>query len=316
MDHERTIDSDDILRMKQVPKSLIVLGAGAVGTEFASIFARFGSQVTLVELLGRVLPLEDEEISAALGKALQKQGIDVRTGTKVKSVVVTQSGVEVTAAVGEGDGAELVELTADHVLVATGRQPLTAGIGLENTAIEANAQGFVAVDPYMRTAEEGVYAVGDIVPTAMLAHLGSHEGILAVDHALGRECHPIKYDRVPSCTYCDPEVASVGLTEAEARARGYDVKTATFPFSGNGKAKILGAPDGFIKLVGEKRFDELLGVHIIGPRATEMIAESVVALNLEATSAEIAHSIHPHPTLSEAMGEVGHALHLGQPIHF
>ncbi len=309
MDHKITIDSDDVLQLDKVPKSLVVLGAGAVGTEFASIFHRFGSDVTLIELL----PIEDEEVSAALGKALKKQGIKVLTDTKVESVKARKASAKLVAKSGKG---ETVEIVAEKVLVATGRRPLTDNIGLENTKIEPAKAGFIEVDGYMRTAEPGVFAIGDIIPTAMLAHLGSHEGILAVDTILDRHAIPINADRVPSCTYCDPEVASVGLTEREARNRGYEVKTATFPFTANGKAKILGEATGFIKLVAEAKYDELLGVHIIGPKATELIAESVVALNLEITSAELTHSIHPHPTLSEAMGEAAHALHLGQPIHF
>lgn len=313
MDHKRTIDSDDILELTEIPKSLIVLGSGAVGTEFASIFHRFGCDVTLVELLPRVLPLEDEEISKAFEKAITRQGIKVMTSTRVEAVKLKKGGIVATA-VDESGGK--LKLEAEKILVATGRKPLTAGVGLENTRAVVDERGFVDVDEYMRSAEPGLYAIGDIVPTAMLAHLGSHEGMLAVDHLLGRHATPINYERVPSCTYCDPEVGSVGLTEEEARKRGYDVKVGTFPFTANGKAKILGEPEGFVKIVGESKYDEVLGVHIMGPKATELITESVVALNLETTAAELAHSIHPHPTLSEAVGEAAHALLAGQPIHF
>lgn len=313
MDHERTIDSDDILQLEQIPKSLIVLGAGAVGTELASIFRRFGSDVHLIELLPRVLPLEDADVSEALAKALQRQGIKVMTATKVQTVTLVENAAKVVAVEEDGKSHELV---AEKVLVATGRKPLTDSVGLDRTAAVVDEHGFVAVDEYMRTAEPGLYAVGDIVPTAMLAHLGSHEGILAVDHMLDRDAKPINYDWIPSCTYCDPEVASVGLTEAEAGKRGFQVKTATFPFSANGKAKIMAETTGFVKLVGEEIDDKILGVHIIGPKATELIAESVVALHLEARSADLARAVHPHPTLSEAMGEVAHALHTGSAIHF
>lgn len=313
MDHVRTIDSDDILALDKVPKSLIVLGSGAVGTEFASIYNRFGSEVTLVELLPRVLPLEDDDISDALGKALSKQGIKVMTSTRVESVEIKKTMVKANA---KDDSGQVHKLSAELLLVATGRRPLTSNIGLEDTKVEVDKRGFVQVDEFMQTGEPGVYAIGDIIPTAMLAHLGSHEGMLAVDHMLGGHPTPIDPLRVPACTYCDPEVASVGLTERDARNRGYDVKVATFPFTANGKAKIVGEPTGFVKIVGETKFDEVLGVHIIGPKATELITESVVALNLEATASELAHSIHPHPTLSEAVGEAAHALLAGQPIHF
>jgi len=224
-----------------------------------------------------------------------------------------KSGVRVQVQLADGS---TEEISADKLLVATGRAPRTEGVGLENTRIELDRAGFVPVDSVMRTAEPGVYAAGDIIATPMLAHLGSHEAILAVDHMAGRDVHPIDLDRVPSCTYCDPEVASVGLTERKAVERGYDVKTATFPFTASSKAKILGETEGMVKLVAERAYDELLGIHIVGPKATELIAEGVLALNLEATAAEIVQTIHPHPTLSETVGEAGHSLVLGHPIHF
>jgi dihydrolipoamide dehydrogenase len=312
MDGKRTIDSDELLDIEAVPKSLIVLGAGAVGTEFASIFASFGSKVTLVELLPLVLPIEDEEVSEALAKALVRKGIAVHTSTQVAEVRLVDGGVEVAA---NGPDGKALELGAEKLLVATGRRPLTDNIGLEDSAAVVLKGGFVEVDGLMQTGEPGLYAIGDIVPTPMLAHVGSHEGILAVDHIRGASPHPINYDRIPSVTYCNPEVASVGLTEKAAKSRGYDVKIGTFPFSANGKAKIIGEPTGFVKIVGESQHDEVLGVHIIGPKATELITEAVVALNLETTAEELAHSIHPHPTLSEAVGEAAHALFFGQPIH-
>jgi dihydrolipoamide dehydrogenase len=313
MDGEITVDSTDILDFERIPERLVVLGAGAVGTEFASIFHRYGSHVTLVELLPHVLPLEDEDVSAELAKAFKKSGIDVYTDTRVQEVERRDGGVTIRAI---DRAEETIELVADQLLVATGRRPNTEDVGIDKTRIALDEQGFVQVDEYLRTEEPGVYAVGDVIPTAMLAHLGSHEGILAVDHILGRPAHPIRADRVPNCTYCDPEVASVGLTEREARNRGYEVKVGTFPFAANGKAKILNETTGFVKLVGESRYDEVLGVHIIGPKATEMIAEWVVALQQEVTAEEVMHSIHPHPTLTEAMGEAAHALFFGTPIHY
>ena len=304
MDGRRVITSTEALTLEVVPKSLLILGAGAVGVEFASIYARFGSVVTLVEMLPRVLPIEDEEVSAEMQKALKKRGIDVRVGTKVEDVKVGDK--EVVISVQSPKGAET--LKAEVLLVAVGRRPVTEDLGLESAGV-ATDRGFVKVDGQMRTSVKEIYAIGDIVPTAMLAHLASHEGIVAAEAIAGKNPHPINYDQVPNATYSDPEAASVGLTEAAARARGHKVKVGKFPFPPLGKAQILGAQEGFVKLVSEERYDELLGVHIIGPRATELIAEGTLALRLESTVEEIYHSIHAHPTLSEAMGEAALALH-------
>jgi dihydrolipoamide dehydrogenase len=304
MDGRRVITSTEALTLEVVPKSLLILGAGAVGVEFASIYSRFGSSVTLVEMLPRVLPIEDEEVSAEMQKALKKRGIDVRVGTKVEDVKVGDKEVAVT--VQSAKGAET--LKAEVLLVAVGRRPVTEDLGLESAGI-ATDRGFVKVDGQMRSSVKEIYAIGDIVPTAMLAHLASHEGIVAAEAIAGKNPHPINYDQVPNATYSDPEAASVGLTEAAARARGHKVKVGKFPFAPLGKAQILGAQEGFVKLVADERYDELLGVHIIGPRATELIAEGTLALRLESTVEEIHESIHAHPTLSEAMGEAALALH-------
>jgi dihydrolipoamide dehydrogenase len=288
---------------------MLILGAGAVGVEFASIYARFGTSVTIVEMLPRVLPIEDEEISAEMLKALKKRGIEVKVATRFESMKVGDKDVEIK--VTSDKGAET--LKAEVVLVAVGRKPVTEDLGLETTKVAVD-RGFVKVDAMMRTAEPSIYAIGDIVPTPMLAHLASHEGMVAAEAIAGKNPRPINYDHVPNATYSDPEVASVGLTEAAARARGYTVKVGKFPFPPLGKGRILNAQEGFVKLVGDERYDELLGVHAIGPRVTELIAEGGLALTLESTVEEIHHAIHAHPTLSEAMGEAALVLH-GRGIH-
>jgi dihydrolipoamide dehydrogenase len=308
-DGTQIINSDHALGLKKIPASMIVLGAGAVGVEFASIYATFGAKVTVVELLPRLIPLEDAALGAELEKAFKKRGLAVHTGTKVESVVRQKDRVKVIAS---KDG-KPVELEAEVLLVAVGRRPLTEDLGLEALGIKLD-RGFVEVDGLMRTGAPGVWAIGDIVKTQALAHVASHEGIVAVEDAAGQAPHPIDYDKIPSCTYCDPEVASIGLTEDEAKKRGYDVVVGQFPFSAIGKAKILDDTRGFVKIVAEKTYDEVLGVHIIGPHATELISEATAALNLEATAASLFQAVHAHPTLAEAMGEAALAVH-GRAIH-
>ncbi len=313
VDGERVVNSDHALELDRVPKSLVVLGAGAVGCEFASIFRSFGSEVTLVEMLPRLLPLEDEEVSEELRKAFRKRGISALTDTALKSAD--------TFADGGDDGVRLVleragadeELTTDLLLVAVGRAPVSGGLGLEDLGVEIE-RGYVEVDEFMRTAVAGVYAIGDVVMTPWLAHVASSEGILAVEHMAGEDVRPIDYDHVPACTYCEPEVASVGLTEAQARERGHQVETGKFPFSALGKAIILQHTAGFVKIVRDVKYDEVLGVHIIGPHATDLIAEACVALRVESTTEEIFRTMHAHPTLSEAVMEAAHAA-FGHPIH-
>jgi dihydrolipoamide dehydrogenase len=302
-DGRRVVSSDGILELKEVPKRLLVLGAGAVGVEFASIYHRFGSQVTILEMLPRAVPLEDEEVSRELEKLFRKQGIAVHTGVKAEGFDVTEAGVKVRVSGGDAGTQE-----ADVLLVAIGRKPVTEDIGLDTVPRVKVDRGFLQVDGLMRTGEPGVYAIGDVVPTPLLAHVASAEGILAVEHMAGREVRPINYDHVPNATYCEPEIASIGLTEAKAKERGYDVKCGRFGFSHSSKAPILGMTDGFVKIVSEARHGELLGMHIIGPRATEMIAEAGVALATEATVEELHRAIHPHPTLSEAVPEAARAV--------
>ena len=309
VDGKRILTSTEALLLERVPKSFVVLGAGAVGVELASIYARFGAQVTLIEMLPRVLPIEDEEISSEMQKALKKRGIDVRVATKVEEVKPAEKGVEVKVTSEKGSDV----LKGETLLVAVGRRPVTEDLGLDTTKVQLD-RGFVKVDAMMRSTEPTIYAIGDIVPTPMLAHLASHEGMVAAEAIAGKNPRPIDYDHVPNATYSDPEVASVGLTEAAARARGYTVKVGKFPFPPLGKGRILNAQEGFVKLVGDERYDELLGVHAIGPRVTELIAEGGLALTLESTVEEIHHAIHAHPTLSEAMGEAALVLH-GRGIH-
>jgi dihydrolipoamide dehydrogenase len=309
-DRDRILSSDDVLNIAAVPKSIAILGAGAVGVEFASIFASFGSKVTVVELLPRAVPLEDEEISAALEKAFKKRGIEVHTDTAVTAVEVGKDGVTLRA---NSKGKEL-SFQAERVLLAAGRRPVTDDLGLEGTKVVVQ-KGFVKVDGLMQTGEPGVYAIGDIVATPLLAHVASHEAMVAVEHLAGKHpVEPMNYDQVPACTYCQPEIASVGLSEAEAKRRGHSVRVAKFPFGAIAKAAILGETDGFVKIVGDTKYDELLGVHAIGPRATELIAEAAVALRLESTVEELFHAVHAHPTLSEAIAEAAMGVH-GRSIH-
>ncbi len=311
MDHERIVNSDDILELPFVPKRMVVMGAGAVGTEFASVYNSFGTEVTIIELMDRLLPIEDEDISKEIERVFKKRKINCLTSHRIKSV--TRSGDEVNVTVTDPDGGE-VSMTCDVFLMAAGRAPVSYDLGLENTKVVVNERGTVRADERMRTDEPGVYAIGDLIDTPWLAHVASHEGILAVDHILGKDVHPINYDRTPNCTYCDPEVASIGLTEAKAKERGYEVNTGIFPFSANPKARIMQESEGLIKIVADAKYDEVLGIHIIGPKATELILEGGMALALESTVQDIVHTMHAHPTLGEALGEAAHAV-LGEPLH-
>jgi len=304
-DGEQVINSDHALELGWIPKSMIVLGAGAVGVEFASAYRSFGSEMTIVELLPNLVPLEDEALGKELERAFKKRGIQVHTATKVADVERESGRLRLVAE----KGGKKLELEAEVLLIAVGRRPLSDDVGLEKTGVKLDGHGFVEVDEMMRTGETGVYAIGDLLRTQALAHVASHEGIVAVEHIAGLEPRPIEYEKVPSCTYCHPEVASIGLTEAAARERGHDVVVGKFPFTAIGKAKILNDTTGFIKIVSEKKYDEVLGVHIIGPHATELISEATAALNLEATAESLFHAIHAHPTLSEAMGEAALSVH-------
>ena len=315
IDRKRIITSDEAIHMKAIPKSIVILGSGAVGVEFGSIFRRFGSEVTIVELLPRLVPLEDEAVSAELEKSFKKQGTRVLTGTTVTAARAGEAGVELDAQTSDG---RTVKLNAEYVLVATGRGPVTSGLGAEDAVLRME-RGYIHVDKEFRTSVAGVSAIGDVITFdepghPQLAHLSSAEGIALAERIAGREFRPINYEQVPGCTYCDPEIGSVGLSEKKAQERGYDVKVGTFKFGVLARARIAGETEGFVKIVSEKKYDEILGVHMIGPRSTELVAEATLALRLECTVEELVRTIHAHPTMSEAVGEAAHAAH-GAAIH-
>jgi dihydrolipoamide dehydrogenase len=290
----------EILNLTKVPKSLAIIGAGAVGVEFGSMFKKFGTDVTIFEMLPRLVPVEDEEVSKELERSFKKQKIRTETGAKCDNVRKTATGVAMTVTLSNG---KTEEVEAEKLLVAVGRAPNTANIGLENTKVELD-RGFVKVNEFMQTGEPGVYAIGDIVAGfQQLAHAATAEGMVAVAHMAGKKATPLKRERIPGCTYTEPGIGSVGLTEAQAKAKGYKVKVGKFPFLANSKATILGEHDGFVKVVADETHGEILGVHIIGPMAYELIAEAVAAMEAEATVETLMHTVHAHPTLYEAAGE-------------
>ena len=304
-DARRILTNIEILNLSEVPKSLAILGAGAVGVEFASAFSRFGSKVSIFEMLPRLVPVEDEEVSKELARVFKKQGIRVETGARVDNVENVGSGVRFQVTLADG---KTEAVAADALLVAIGRKPNTENIGLEGTKIELD-RGFIKVDPYQRTGEPGVYAIGDIVAgTPQLAHVATAEGMVAIGHMAGKPVVPINRNRIPGATYTEPGIGSVGLTEAQARAAGHSVKIGKFPFSADAKASILGRHDGFVKIVADEKYGEILGVDIIGPEAFELISEGVLAMEAEATVETLLHTIHAHPTLYEAMGEAFNAV--------
>lgn len=306
-DGKQVLNSDQILELERVPKSMIVMGAGAVGVEFASVYSRFGCETTIVEFMPRLLPVEDEEVSKELERTFKKRGIKSQLGTKLEKIEKNKSGVKVTGVDASG---KPVVLEAEVFLVAVGRMPYTENLGLENTKVEVDPKrGTINVDGFCRTSEPGIFAIGDAIPTPWLAHLASKEGIIVVEQIAGQHPEAINMRLVPNCTYCDPEVGSVGLTEKKAREEGYDVKVGKFPFSASGKARILGETEGFVKIVSESKYDEILGVHIIGPHATELLAEACVAMQLESTSEELGKTIHAHPTVSESVMEAAEGVH-------
>jgi dihydrolipoamide dehydrogenase len=288
----------EILSLKQIPKSLAIIGAGAVGVEFGSIFRSFGSEISIIEFLPRVVPNEDEDVSKELSRVFRKRGIDINVGAKVEKVEKTKAGAKVIFAASDG---KRVEKEAEKVLVAVGRAPRTENIGLEKTKIKPE-RGFIKVNEWMQTEEPGIFAIGDIVAGfPQLAHTGSMAGMVVAAKIAGKYARPMRRDRVPACTYTEPQIGSVGLTEAQAKEKGYAVKVGKFPFSANSKASIVNAHEGFVKVVADAKYGEILGVHIIGPQATELIAEAVTAMELEATVDEMMFTIHAHPTLAEAM---------------
>ncbi len=302
---DKVLTNIEILSLKEMPKSLIVVGAGAVGVEFASIFRSFDTEVTIVEMLPRLVPVEDEEVSKELARVYRKRGINFFTGAKIEKTEITKTGVTVTISV---DGKQQ-KLEAEKILIAVGRKPRTENIGLEKTKIKAD-RGFVKTNQWMQTEEPGIYAIGDIVlGTPQLAHVGGMEGIVAVAKIAGKEDKPIDLLKIPNATYCHPEIGSVGLTEAKAREKGYKVKVGKFPFTANSRASIVGQHEGFIKIVSDSIYGEILGVHIIGPQATELIAEAVTAMELEGTVEDLMWTIHAHPTLAEAMLDASNSVY-------
>ncbi len=290
----------EILDLPAIPKSIGIIGAGAVGVEFASIFNRFGSKVTILEMLPRVVPVEDEEISKTLEKHFRKTGIRVEAGAKAENIRRNSNSVALTATLASG---AKEEMEFEKLLVAVGRKPNTEAVGFENTGAELD-RGFVKVDGFQRTGEPNLYAIGDIVAgTPQLAHVATAEGMVAVATIAGKPTRPINRNRIPGATYTDPGIGSVGLSEAQARAQGFKVKVGKFPFVGNSKATILDKHDGFVKVISDETYGEILGVHIIGPEAYELISEAVTAMECEATVDTMMSTIHAHPTIYEAIGE-------------
>ncbi len=302
----------EILQLTEIPKSLAIIGAGAVGVEFASIFKRFGTDVMILEMLPRLVPVEDEEVSKELEKHFKKIGIRVETGAKVEGIERTGNGVRFRVNLANG---KVEEHEFQKLLVAVGRKPNTENLGLEGTRVELD-RGFIKVDPWQQTGEPNVYAIGDIVAgTPQLAHVATAEGMVAVGHIAGKAVTPINRSRIPGATYTDPGIGSVGLTEAQAKAQGYSVKVGKFPFLANSKASIVGHHEGFVKVVADTKFGEILGVHIIGHHGYELIAEAVTAMEAEATVDTMIATIHAHPTQYEALGEAFNAVY-GQAINF
>jgi dihydrolipoamide dehydrogenase len=305
-DPQRILSNVEILDLREVPKSMGIIGAGAVGVEFASCFHRFGTKVTLFEMLPRIVPLEDEEVSKELERLFKKSGIRVETGARVENIQKHDNGVTFSAAFANG---RQENFDVETLLVAVGRKPNTENIGLEGTKVQME-RGAIKVDEYQRTGEPGVYAIGDVVlGTPLLAHVATAEGMVAMAHIAGKPVTPIHKNRIPNATYTEPGIGSVGLTEAQARAEGRKVKIGKFPFAADAKASILGHHDGFVKVVAEEQYGEILGVHIIGPEAFELISEAVLAMEAEATVETLVHTIHAHPTLYEAMGEAFNAVY-------
>ncbi|HIA73412.1 MAG TPA: dihydrolipoyl dehydrogenase [Gemmatimonadetes bacterium] len=311
IDEDRIWSSTGALKQKKAPASLFIVGAGAIGMEFADVYDAYGTKVTVVEALDRILPLEDAEVSRFIERLYQKRGVDIHTGARFKQAKTSKNGVSVTFDNRKGD--EQV-LDVDYVLSAVGRVPNSEDLGLDSVDIEVDELGFVLVDQHLSTNVPGLYAIGDVAGHQLLAHKASHEGIVCVEHITGLGHGTVDYDNVPNCTYCHPEVASVGLTEVQAKEMGYDIEVGKFPWAAIGRAVAAGHSDGFVKVIRDKQFSEILGAHIVGPHATELIAEFVVGRHLESTVEELEKAMHPHPTLSEGVAE-GALASLGRPIH-
>ncbi len=308
-DGKRVLSYKEAMVMKTLPPSIVVIGAGAIGVEFAYFFNSLGTDVTIVEMLPQVLPVEDEEVSRELEKSFKKQGIKIHTSTRVEQMEKGKKNVKLTL---NKDG-QTETLTAEYVLMAIGVQGNVEGIGLETVGIELE-NGWIKVNEFYQTSVPNIYAIGDIIGPPWLAHVASREGILAMEHLAGKEIIPLDYNSIPGCTYCHPQVASVGMTEKKAREAGYELKIGKFPIRANGKALGMGESEGFIKIIYDAKYGELLGCHIIGPEATEIITEVTLAKTVESTYLEVLETVHPHPTLSEIIMEATHAA-LGEPIH-
>lgn len=310
IDGELVMTSDEALALEEVPSSIIIVGGGVIGIEWASMLSDFGADVTVIEYADRIIPTEDKEISKEMQRLMKKKGVKIVTGAKVLPETLQKGeGVTISA---EVKGSQK-EFSAEKLLVSVGRQANTEGIGIENTDIQIE-KGFIAANEYFQTKESHIYAIGDVIGGLQLAHVASHEGIVAVEHIAGQNPSPIDYSLVSKCIYSSPEAASVGLTEDEAKEKGHNVKTGKFSFRAIGKALVFGESDGFVKIVADKDTDDILGVHMIGPHVTDMISEAGLARVLDATPWEVAHTIHPHPTLSEAIGEAALAVD-GKAIH-
>jgi dihydrolipoamide dehydrogenase len=306
IDEKTVLSSNGAVRQERAPRSLVVIGAGAVGVEFADVYRTYGTDVTILEALPRLVPIEDEEVSAQLARTFSRRGVAIKTGVKVASVKAGGPGVVI-----ETDGGRF---EAEQVLMAVGRGAKVAGLGLESAGVTVE-RGFVKVSPLMETSANGIYAIGDVAGPPLLAHKAMAEGVLAAEVIAGRGPRPLDYGNVPSCTYCRPQIASIGLGEARARENGREISVGKFPFTASGKAVALGDTEGFVKVIADKATGEILGVHIIGPEATEIIHEFAVGRTLEATLEELIHTIHAHPTLSEAaleatLGALGQAIHI------
>lgn len=305
IDEDKILSSTGILALKEQPKRLVIIGGGVIGVEMATAFHGFGTEVTILEALPRLVNLADEEISAELQRAMSRKGIKINLNVKVGGVDPTDGGIAVMYT--DSDGKEQ-RVEADKLLLAAGRAPQTKNMGFDAAGVEMDERGFVKANGFMQTNIPSIYAIGDCVGKTGLAHVASAEGIVAAEHMAGEHVQPIDYVKVPAPYWCQPEIGHAGLTEAQARERGYEVKVSKFPFSANGHATILTERNGFVKIVADKQYDEILGIHIIGPRATELLSEVGIALSHEATSESLAHTVHAHPTLYEAIAEAAHGL--------
>ncbi|HNS37523.1 MAG TPA: dihydrolipoyl dehydrogenase [Anaerolineaceae bacterium] len=309
-DGQKILTYLEAILQERLPASAIIIGAGAIGAEFATIWSSYGSAVTMVEMLPRILPLEDEEVGVELAKAFQKRGIKIHTGTRVQSIETTETGVCVTVSAGE----QTQVLEAEQALVAIGFKPNTADLGLEELGIKLTERKFIQIDEHMATNVPGIFAIGDVTGQLLLAHVASAQGILCAEHIAGHQTTPLDYRMMPRATYSQPQVASFGLTEAQAREQGHEIKVGRFPFQPNGKALGLGDYAGFAKIISDAKYGEILGAHLIGPEVSELLPELTLAQRMELTAEEIARNVHAHPTLSEVLMEAAHGVD-GQPIH-